>query len=101
MFSQLLSDSVRALPLRRKTVTIADLLATPNNAWLRSQTRMDVALALARLGQFDEAETLGEEAVVLQRTMRTPRPPLEQELELIRQMKQAAATAVASRKTGD
>jgi len=32
MFSQLLSDSVRALPLRRKTVTIADLLATPNNA---------------------------------------------------------------------
>lgn len=94
-------DSVRALPLRRKTVTIADLLATPNNAWLRSQTRMDVALALARLGQFDEAETLGEEAVVLQRTMRTPRPPLEQELELIRQMKQAAATAVARRKTGD
>jgi Flp pilus assembly protein TadD len=89
-------DSARAVALFRKAVTIADLLDTPNNDWRRSQTRMEAALALARRDQFDEAETLGEEAVALQRTMRTPRPPLAQELEQIRRMKQAAATASAS-----
>jgi len=76
-------DSLRALPLRRRAVTIADLLATSNKDWRRAQTRMDVALLLAQLGQFDEAETLGEEAVALQ-------PQLTQQLEEIRQMKQAA-----------
>jgi hypothetical protein len=89
-------DSGRRLPLLRQTVTIADLLATPDNAWLRSQTRIDVAFTLARLGQFDEALTLGEEAVALAGTPRTPRPPLAQQLEQIRQMKQAAAKARAS-----
>ena len=76
-------DFLRALPLRRQAVTIADLLATSNQDWRRAQTRMDVALALARLGQFDEAETLGQEAVALQQ-------PLARQLEQIRQMKQAA-----------
>src|ERR1019366_2740294 len=90
---QAAGDSARALPLLRQTVTIADLLATPDNAWRRSQTRMDVAFTLAGLGQFDEALALGEEAVALQRTPRTPRPPLAQQLEQIRQMKQAAAKA--------
>jgi tetratricopeptide (TPR) repeat protein len=76
-------DELRALPLHRQAVTIADLHATSTNKdWRRSQTRMDLALALAQLGQFDEAETLGEEAVALQ-------PPLAQQLEQIRQMKQA------------
>jgi len=89
-------DSARALPLDRKTITIADLLATPNTDWRRSQTRLDTALALARLGQFDEAEELGEEAVALQRPTRTPRPPVEQQLEQIRWMRQAAANASAS-----
>jgi tetratricopeptide (TPR) repeat protein len=90
-------DSARALPLLRKAITVADLLATPNNDWRRSETRMDTALALARQGQFDEAEALGEEAVALQRPTRTPRPPLAQQLERIRWMKQAAANASASR----
>jgi tetratricopeptide (TPR) repeat protein len=76
-------DSLRALPLRRQTVTIADLHATSNKDWRRAQTRMDVALLLARLGQFDEAESMGEEAVALQ-------PQLTQQLGQIRQMKQAA-----------
>jgi Flp pilus assembly protein TadD len=89
-------DSARALPLFRKAITIADSLAVPNNDWRRSQARMDAALALARLGQFDEAETLGEEAVAMQRTMRTPMPPLAQQLEQIHRMKQAAVTALAS-----
>jgi len=83
-------DSARALPLLRKAVVLADLHAAPND-WRRSETRMEVAMALARLGQFDEAETLGEEAVTLQRPMRTPGPPLSQQLDQIRQMKQAAA----------
>jgi tetratricopeptide (TPR) repeat protein len=76
-------DSLRALPLRRRAVTIADLVATANKDWHHAQTRMDVALVLAQLGQFDEAEALGEEAVALQ-------PQLTQQLEEIRQMKHAA-----------
>ncbi|MFY9728534.1 MAG: tetratricopeptide repeat protein [Bryobacteraceae bacterium] len=90
-------DFARALPLFRKAVTIADLVASPNNGWRRSQTRMDAAFALAHLGQFDEAVMLGEEAVALERTMRSPRPALSQELAQIRQMKQDAATASARR----
>jgi len=86
-------DSARALPLRRNAITIADLLATPNTFWRRSETRIDAALTLARLGQFDEAEALGEEAVAMQRTIPTPRPPLEQQLEQIRGMKRDAANA--------
>jgi hypothetical protein len=90
-------DSDRALPLRRKAITVADLLATPNTDWRRAATRMDAALALARLGQFEEAEALGVEAVALRRSIRTPRPPLDQQLEQIRWMKQVAADARASR----
>jgi tetratricopeptide (TPR) repeat protein len=79
-------DSLRALPLRRQAITIADLHASSND-WRRSQTRMDVAFALAQLGQFDEAVTLAEEAVALRQTMRPPQPSLAQQLEQIRQMK--------------
>jgi tetratricopeptide (TPR) repeat protein len=80
---QAAGDSLRALALHRKAVTIADLLATSNKDWRRAQTRMDVALLLAQLGQFDEAGALGDEAVALQ-------PQLTEQLEEIRQMKQAA-----------
>jgi tetratricopeptide (TPR) repeat protein len=80
-------DSLRVLPLRRQAVNIADLLASSNTDWRRAQTRMDLALTLAQLGQFDEAETLGEEAVALQ-------PQLAQQLEQIRQMKKASRTAL-------
>jgi tetratricopeptide (TPR) repeat protein len=97
---QAAGDSARALPLFRKAITLADLLATPNNDWRGVQTRMDAAFALAAAGQFDEAETLAEEAVALQRTMRNPGPPVEQQLEQIRQMKRAAAARSASRVQG-
>lgn len=80
----------RALPLLRKAIAVADLVATPNDP-SPAETRMDAALALARLGEFDEAERLGEEAILRQRTLRTPRPPIEQELEMIRRMRNAAA----------
>jgi hypothetical protein len=43
---------------------------------------------------------LAEEAVALQRTMRNPGPPVEQQLEQIRQMKRAAAARSASRVQG-
>jgi tetratricopeptide (TPR) repeat protein len=89
-------DSLRALPLRRQAITIADL-HTSNHDWRPAQTRMDVALALAQLGQFDEAVTLGEEAVALQRTMRAPEPPQARQLQQIRQMKLDAALAIATR----
>jgi tetratricopeptide (TPR) repeat protein len=84
-------DPLRALPLLRQVVIIADLHPFYND-WRRSQTRMDVALTLARLGQFDEAVTLGEGAVALQQSPHAPQPPLAQQLEQIRQMKQVAAT---------
>lgn len=86
-------DSARALALLRKAITIADLLGAPNNDWRRSQTRMDTAMLLARMGQFDEAETLGAEAVAMQRPMRQPNVALSQQLEQIRQMRRAAANA--------
>ncbi len=57
---------------------------------------MEAALALAHLGQFEEAEALGEEAVALQPT-RNPGPPFKQQLQQIRDLKQAAANARASR----
>jgi len=76
-------DSAHSLPLFRKAITVADLLAGPNNDWRRANIRMDAALALARLGRFDEADELGAEAVALQGTF-------EQQLEQIRAMKQAA-----------
>ena len=84
------TDRLRALPLRRQVVAIADLVAAPNNLWRRAQTRMDLALAEAYLGQFDEALAQGEEAVALQQTMRSPGTNLAPQLEQIRQMKQAA-----------
>jgi len=84
------TDRLRALPLRRQVVAIADLAAAPNNDWRRAQTRMDLALAEAYLEQFDEAVTQAEEAVALQRTMRSPGTNLSQQLEQIIQMKQAA-----------
>jgi tetratricopeptide (TPR) repeat protein len=92
-------DATRTLSVLRKAVAVADLLATPNDDWRRAQTRMGAARALARIGQFDEALALGEEAVALSRTMRAPRPPLAQELEQIRWMKQNAVAAGANHVT--
>jgi len=86
-------DYARALPLFRGAITIADLLATPKNGWHRAETRIDTAYTLARLGQFDEAETLGEEAVAMHETMRAPMVSPEAQLEQIRQMKRIAAGA--------
>jgi tetratricopeptide (TPR) repeat protein len=89
-------DFARALPLRRKAIAIADVLTLPNTGWRPAQTRMDAALLLARLGQFGEARTLGEEAVAWPGAGRQG-PQLASQLEQIRRMEQAAAAASASR----
>jgi hypothetical protein len=86
-------DTAHAAVLLRKAIGIADLNATPNNAWLRSATRMEAAMALARLGQFDEAETLAEAGVALEGKSRVPRTQPSQELEQIREMRLAAEAA--------
>jgi hypothetical protein len=88
-------DSARALTMFRRAITLADLHAAPVNDWRRAQTRMEAALALARAGQFDEAETLGEEAVTLEGTATALGPQLVSQLEQIRRMKQAALAASA------
>ncbi len=86
-------DTGRAVVLLRRAVGIADLNATPNNAWLRSTTRMEAAMALARLGQFDEAEALGVEGVALEGKPRAPNSEPAQQLEQIREMRRAADAA--------
>ena len=86
-------DTPQAAVLLGKAVGIADLNATPNNAWLRSTTRMEAAMALARLGRFDEAEALAQEGVALEGKSRAPRPQPSDELEQIREMRRAVEAA--------
>ena len=83
-------DLNRALPMFRRAVALSDLLDAPRDTWRRPQTRIDAALALARTGQFDEAEALAQEALVLQREGGGS-PTALAELDQIHQMKRAAA----------
>ena len=96
-------DPERALPLRRQTVSIADLVFRANDA-RRGFIRVQVALALARQRQFDEAEHLANEAVAIGQTMRPPQPNLfAPQLEQVRRMKaapQSAPGSVGRRPTG-
>lgn len=55
-------DWTRAVALYRQTIGIADLKPDPAYNWRRAQARMATALALAHMGQFDEAEALAAEA---------------------------------------
>jgi hypothetical protein len=81
----------------RQAIAISDLHTALNDEWRRDQTRMNAAFVLAQMGQFDEAIALGEEALALQRTPRSPRTQLSQTLEQIRQMKKLAGTVAAAR----
>ena len=85
-------DDHRAVPLQRSAVHVADLLSTAPADWRRAQARLDLAYALARLNQFDEAETVAMEASALQRP---PYPPVALCLDQIRELKRAAAAAKA------
>ena len=83
-------DPATALPLFRKAIAIADLVSTPNDDWSRPATRMEAAQTLASLKQFDEAVKLAEEAVAVAKAGPNQQPYLNQQLEQIRQMQQAA-----------
>jgi hypothetical protein len=83
-------NAERGAVLLQKAVAIADRNDSPDSAWQRSATRMEAAMALARLARFDEAEALAQEGVALAGKARVPRPQPDQELEQIRQMRRAA-----------
>ena len=80
-------DTQGALPLLRQAVTISDLLGGTPNDWRRAGTRSELAFALARAGQFDEAETVMQEAARLAQ----PAGQFAQQLQQIREMKARAA----------
>jgi hypothetical protein len=91
-------DRAGALPLRRKIVTIADLVYGGSNETRRGWVRIDAAMAAAREGQFDEAEQLAGEAAAIGQRMQPSQPAVfVSELQQILQMKQAARAVSASK----
>jgi len=88
-------DAAGALPLRRKAVTIADLVYNANDS-LRASVRINAAMAYAQQGQFDEAETLAKEAVALSDHFQPSQPGMfTGQLIQVLQMKQAAQASLA------
>jgi tetratricopeptide (TPR) repeat protein len=86
-------DRAGTLPLRRKTVTIADLVYPANDA-RRAMIRMSAAMAYANERQFDEAETLAKEAVSIGQHLQPAQPDsFTNQLKQILQMKKAAQSA--------
>ncbi len=65
-------DRGREIPVRKRTVEIADLVYLANDQQ-RSQTRVDAALALAHQGQFDEADQLAAEAAAIGQAVKPAR----------------------------
>jgi tetratricopeptide (TPR) repeat protein len=86
-------DWGRALPLRRKAMTIADLLAGPlvTDNWRRAQTAIETALVLAHLEQFEEAERLLDAGEALRANASKPSGNQSMERQQIRKLKEAAA----------
>jgi tetratricopeptide (TPR) repeat protein len=83
-------DPEAALPLQRQAVAIADLVYRPNDIQ-RAYRRSNLAMALARQLQFDEAERLAAEALAIGQSARPPvADPLADQLRQIRQMRKAA-----------
>jgi tetratricopeptide (TPR) repeat protein len=90
-------DRAGALPLRRKTVTIADLVYGSSDS-RRATFRIVAAMAYAREGQFDEAEQLAKVAVAISQHMQPPQPGMfTGQLQQILQMKQAAQLTSAQK----
>ncbi|MBZ5724887.1 MAG: tetratricopeptide repeat protein [Acidobacteriia bacterium] len=83
-------EPVRALPLFRETVAIADLVYRANDP-RRVYTRMSAAFALARQRQFEEAERLATEGLAIGGSLRPPQAEhFAAQVEEIRRMKTAA-----------
>ena len=84
-------DHGRAVSLLRQNVAIGDLVF-PARDEQRGTTRMNLALALARHKQFDEAERWANEAVAAASSARPSQPNrFIGQVEQIRRMKTAAA----------
>jgi len=91
-------DRAGALPLRSKTVMIADLVYKGSNEARRAVLRTDAAMAFARAGQFDEAEALAREALAISQHIHPPQPGwAANTLQQVLQMKQAALTNPAQK----
>jgi len=91
-------DPAGALPLRRKVVTLADLVYTGSNDSRRATVRIDAAMTYARSGQFDEAEALAREAVAMSANMHSAQSAFAtSSLQQILQMRQAAQAVSAAR----
>ncbi len=94
------ADPAQGLALRRQEVVIADLVF-PSNSEQRGFIRLNAATALARQLQFDEAQRLASEAVVIGQSMRPPRAqlfiPQLQEIQRMKAVAQAANPAAARR----
>jgi tetratricopeptide (TPR) repeat protein len=87
------TDTPQALELFHSMVPIADSIY-PENHTAPLLTRTNVALALARHGEFDEADRMGREAGEIARRLTPPQPDLlTGPLEQIRQMKEASTQA--------
>jgi tetratricopeptide (TPR) repeat protein len=83
-------DRVGALPFRRETVKIADLVYGANDL-RRATTRLDAAMAYANDRQFEQAEELAREAVAIgQYALSAQFGDFTDQLQQILQMKKAA-----------
>ncbi len=83
-----------ALSLRLKAVKIADLVFTKMDLQ-RGQVRINTAFALARLGQFEEAERMGQEAAAIALENAPGQGEMyDSQLEQIRTMKVTALAAL-------
>jgi tetratricopeptide (TPR) repeat protein len=91
------ADPGGALPLRRKSVTIADLVYAVNDP-RRARVRVTAAMAYANERHFDEAEQLAKEAVAISQHTQPPQSgAFASELQQILQMKQAALAVSAQK----
>jgi tetratricopeptide (TPR) repeat protein len=75
-----------ALATYRRRIAIADAAFLPKNQQ-RGRTRVEAARAVARLGQFDEAERLIDEAVAIAKTWDQQAPYFDGERKQIERMK--------------
>jgi len=83
-------DLGRAIPIFRRNAEIADLAFRPSDM-RRAQVRITAAMALAQQPQFDEAEELATEAVVISKAVRPPQGDMfTNQLERIRKMRGAS-----------
>lgn len=80
----------REAALRLQAVTLVDLV-TPVNDARRGFARMNAALALARQGQFDEADRLAGEAMAIGQRLPGRHNPFAGQLQEIERMKTAPA----------